>query len=408
MNEEEKYPDSAVSSWSGFVYQGKIALYHCLKLIYQGDVDFELQLDSTDDFAIYKSGVLSSAHQVKAKIGKYRSNYKEALEKSAKIELDRIKGSARYFHISLTISDTSDYEDNNGEIVRFYSYGDDKHCSLADIERLTKSVITNICTSRAIELSERLLNLNYCLLSEKISSKAIEIHKKIQVDGDSERSAAYSNRITGQSILDEIINNNPYNDADYYAIELKFRLQAHLEDRLEQFLPGMSDSNYERARKLYEHIRITPANELKHLCQLMKPSERFNSIQKADIRKFAGLIQAIEKEPIFDKMPHYLCKQNKFYIPTAIDLPEIEEHSDCASDIQSEMSNNNDLLELLYEYNNLIAYRVKESFLIDTRYTVSTDFSEHDEQEQSDSHIIKKLSISIVTREDAEARLNDH
>ncbi|KYQ81013.1 hypothetical protein AWW73_15000 [Acinetobacter lactucae] len=408
MSEEEQYPDSAISSWSGFVYQGKIALYHCLKLIQDGDVDFELQLDSTDDFAVYKSGLLSSAHQVKAKIGKYRSSYKEALEKSAKIELDRIKGCIRYFHISIPISDTSDYMDSNGEIVKFYSYESEKYCSLADIEGLTKLVIANICADKKIELSEKLLNTNYCLLSEKISSKAIEIHKKIQVDGDSERKAAYLNRIKGQSILDDLINNNPYNDTDYYAIDLKFRLKEHLEDRLDQSLPGMSNLKYARARKLYEYIHITPAHELKQLCQLMKPSERFNSLQKNDIRKYMGLIQAIVIEPVLDKVPHYLCTKSKFYIPTAIDLPEVEENLDCSQDIQSEMRSNEDLLELLYEYNNLIACRAKESFLVQTRYTASTDFDNTEKQEEADSHITKMLCISILTKEDAEARLNDY
>lgn len=405
---EEQYPHSAISSWSGFVYQGKVSLYHCLKLIQQGDVDFELQLDSTDDFAIYRNGALDSAHQVKAKIGKYRSNYQEALEKSAKIELDRTKGSARYFHISVSISDTSDYTDVNGEVVKFYSYGNDKYCSLANIEHLTKVIITNISTKNGIGLTEKLLHQIYCLLSERISSKAVEIHNKIQVDGDSERKAAYSDRIQGQDILDEIIKSSPYNDRDYYAMDLKFRLQEYLEERLDQFLPSMSDLDYQRARELYDHIRKTSMYELKQLCQLMKPSERFNSIQKNDIRKYMGLIQAIGIEPILDKVPHYFCNQSKFYIPTAIDLPEIEENSYCASDIQSEISSNEDLLELLYEYNNLIAYRAKESFLVNTRYTVNADYSDPDKQEKLDSHITKMLSISILTKEDAEARLNDY
>ena len=37
QEDDEKYPASAVSSWSGFVYQGKIALYHSLKLIHDTD-----------------------------------------------------------------------------------------------------------------------------------------------------------------------------------------------------------------------------------------------------------------------------------------------------------------------------------------------------------------------------------
>ncbi|EHU1616373.1 hypothetical protein A0118_RS17170 [Acinetobacter baumannii] len=408
MTQEENYPDSAISSWSGFVYQGKIALYHCLKLINQGDGDFELQLDSTDDFAIYKAGKLSSTHQVKAKIGNYRSAYKGALEKSAKIELDRIKGTNRYFHISLDINDTSDYIDANGEIVKFYSYGDDKYCTLLDIEILTKKEITTFCNKEKIILSEKLLNLKYCLLSEKISTKAIDIHSKIQLEGDSERKAAYLNRITGGDILDDLISNGPFNDTEYYAIDLKSRLYVHLEDRLETFLHKMNNSQYERARQLYEHIRLTPAIELKRLCQLIKPSERFSTIQKADIRKFASLIENISSEPKFNKIPHYLCKQNKFYIPTAIDLIENDEHIYCASDIQSEMSDNSALLELLYEYNNLIAYRAKKSFPIDTRYTISGDMNDSNKKEDFDSNITKKLIINILTKDDAEGKLNDN
>ena len=37
--EASKYPHSAISTWSGFVYQGKVALYHCLKLINEGYSD---------------------------------------------------------------------------------------------------------------------------------------------------------------------------------------------------------------------------------------------------------------------------------------------------------------------------------------------------------------------------------
>ncbi|WP_034689047.1 hypothetical protein [Acinetobacter sp. 263903-1] len=50
-------PDSAISSWGGFVYQGKIALFHSIKLLMDGSFEgkevkkFALQLDSTDDFA---------------------------------------------------------------------------------------------------------------------------------------------------------------------------------------------------------------------------------------------------------------------------------------------------------------------------------------------------------------------
>lgn len=404
QDEDEKYPASAVSTWSGYVYQGKIALYHSLKLIYAGDVDFELQLDSSDDFAIYKNGLVSSAHQVKAKIGKYRSTYSEALEKAAAIEFDRKKGISRYIHVSVQLDKTDEHTGTNGETVKFYSYGNKFHCGLGEIEGLTKAIIAQICKRKSITLSDNLLNYNYCLLSEKISSKAVEIHRIVQEDRVKANQAAYDNRISAKSILDDITTKNPYNNTEYYAVDLKARLQTHLEDRLDQSLPSMSDSTYQRARRLCEHIRATDASELKTLCQLMKPSERFKDLQKLDIRRYSNLIQAMTVEPIFHQLPHYLDSEKRFYIPTALD---VDNNDECTSDILAEMESNGDLLKLLFEYNHLIASKSTDSFTFNTKFTSADELDQQEVQDRIDSNITKSLCISIVTKDDAEARLND-
>ncbi|HIE5562965.1 TPA: ABC-three component system protein [Enterobacter kobei] len=403
----EKYPATAVSTWSGYVYQGKVALYHCLKLISQGDVDFELQLDSSDDFAIYKHGTLVSAHQVKAKISSYRSGYAEALEKSSAIEFDRTVGISRYFHVSVPLNDTSDYAGTNGENVQFYVYGKNKYCGLGEIEKLTKELITQICISKSVTLSENLLHYNYCLLSEKISSKAVAIHRLVQDDRKKANKAAYESRIVAQLLLDDILIRNPYNSTEYYAVDLKARLHSYLEDRLDQALPSMSDKTYARARRLFEHIRITETSEMKTLCQLMKPSERFSSLQKADIRRYSGLIEAMNIEPILKLFPHYLDGEKKFYLPTALDLPLIDDREGCTSDLVGEMESNGELRKLLFEYNHLIACRSCESFTINTKYTDSDDLSDQEVKDRIDSNFTKSFCLSIMSKEDAEARLND-
>lgn len=407
MSDEEasKYPHSAISTWSGFVYQGKVALYHCLKLINEGDSGFELQLDSTDDFAIYKDGKLISAHQVKAKIGDYRSNYKEALEKSASLELDRVAGIKRYFHISQPINDHSDYVDSNCERVEFYRYGEDRHCELDKIEELTKLVIKEIYIRQIVIFDDSLIDANYCLLSDRISSQALAIHAKIQNEGDAQRKAAYENRVTAASILADITDKNPYERKDYYAIELKARLHAHLEERLAKSLPGMSDAAYERARRIYELIRLSGGGDFKTLCQLMKPSEKFSRIQNSDIRRYTDLVHTINVEPILKRLPHYLDSNNKFYAPTALYLPEPTDKKYCASEIIAEIKDNDDLGRLLFEFNNLIAAKAAESFIVDTKYTNCFDESSIDDQDRIDSNITKSLCISILTRDDAEARL---
>ncbi|TLE22570.1 ABC-three component system protein [Vibrio cholerae] len=402
--EDEKYPASAISSWSGFVYQGKVALYHSLKLIHDGDLEFELQLDSSDDFAIYKDGKLHTAHQVKAKISKYRSGYTTALEQSTLIEHDKIKGTTRYFHVSVQLNNTDDHKGASGETVKFYRYGDNYYCGLGEIEGLTKGLIKNICEKQSITVSDNLINFNYCLLSEKISTIAIHCHKLNQVDGVQEARAAYENRIKASSLLADLLNEKPYQNRDYYAVELKARLLTHLEERLDQALPTMSDATYERARRLCEHIRETPINELKTLCQMMKPSERFQDVQTNDIRRYTKLIQAISVEPIFNHLPHYLDSENRFYVPTALDVDESEE---CESDMIREMKNNGDLLRLLFEYNHLIASKAEASFTFNTKFTNSDDFDNKPATEKLESNIIKSLCISVMTKEDAEGQLND-
>ena len=402
--QEEKYPASAISSWSGFVYQGKVALYHSLKLIHDGDLNFELQLDSSDDFAIYKAGKLHSAHQVKAKISNYRSGYAKALEQSTLIEYDKIKGTPRYFHVSVQLDNTDDHKGASGEIVKFYRYGDNFHCGLGEIEGLTKALIKKIFEKESITVSDNLINFNYCLLSEKISTKAIHNHKLNQVDGFSESKAAYEGLIEAKEILEDLLYQNPYQDRNYYAVDLKARLQTHLEERLDQALPTMSDVTYERARRLSEHIRITDINELKTLCQMMKPSERFQDVQTNDIRRYAKLIQAISVEPIFNHLPHYLDSENRFYVPTALDVDESEE---CESDMINEMKNNGDLLRLLFEYNHLIASKAEASFSFNTKFTNLDDFDDKQATEKLESNITKSLCISVITKNDAEGRLND-
>jgi len=403
---EEKYPATAVSTWSGYVYQGKIALYHCLSLIKDGDLDFDLQLDSSDDFAIYRNGALTSAHQVKAKVGKYRSGYIEALEKSSAIEFDRTKGVLRYFHVSTQLDDTSNYKGANGEVVTFYTYGSNKYCGLGEIECLTKDLIRQVCVSRSITLSEDLLNYNYCLLSERISSRAVGIHRLVQDDRQKANQAAYESRISAESLIDDILSKNPYNSTQYFSVELKARLSGHLEERLDQALPSMNDEMYCRARSLFEFIRATDADELKALCQLMKPSERFSTIQKGDIRRYTGLIESLSVDPILKQLPHYLDRDKRFYLPTALDLPSLEDHEGCTSDLLEEIGSNGDLLKLLFEYNNLIASRSVKTFEINTRYTNSGDLSDQAIRDRIDSNITKSFFLSIMTKEDAEAKIN--
>lgn len=62
--------DNAIPSWSGFDYQGQVSIYYALKKLNQIDItkinEYELQIESLEDFSINHNNYPISIHQVKA------------------------------------------------------------------------------------------------------------------------------------------------------------------------------------------------------------------------------------------------------------------------------------------------------------------------------------------------------
>jgi len=67
-------------------------------------------------------------------------------------------------------------------------------------------------------------------------------------------------------------------------------------------------------------------------------------------------------EPILKQFPHYLDGEKRFYLPTALDLPLLDDREGCTSDLLGEMESNEHLLKLLFEYNNLHCQQVYRLF----------------------------------------------
>lgn len=91
----------ASPSWSGFNYQGKVALYHALTLI-NNDINadlskIQLTLENIEDFEISSSNSVISLHQVKAYNLSNYSNYSDALLEIT-LELHKNNNSIGYIH----------------------------------------------------------------------------------------------------------------------------------------------------------------------------------------------------------------------------------------------------------------------------------------------------------------------
>lgn len=85
--------DRAIPTWSGFDYQGQVSIYYALIKLNQIDInsvdEYELQIESLEDFSINRSGFPISIHQVKAymrdsSFSKYKRPIFDLLGKVAK------------------------------------------------------------------------------------------------------------------------------------------------------------------------------------------------------------------------------------------------------------------------------------------------------------------------------------
>lgn len=402
-------PDSAISSWGGFVYQGKIALYHSIKLLLDGSFDgkeikkFDLQLDSTDDFAIYSHGIAISVHQVKAKASIYRSAFEKALNKSSKICIDCCPNTKRYFHIANEIDNSGNYENDKKAIVEFYKYGKDSYCKLERIEGLIKEIIEEYLNKNSLESSLLLVEQKYHYLSEMITSKVIEIHSLIH-QGISQNRAAYENTIESDLILEILIKDfNLVQDLPY---EMR-RLRNLFADTLENYVCESNEyftiQQIGLFNEVFKHIYKMEDVELEYIKQSIRLSTS-EQIRGDDVSTYAEIITDISASIVLVDLPHY-SKGPKKYLPTGLKFPDRRAES-FKTKLIEQLRSNNLLVKILYEYNVLISgSEVHKNIEINT-YSDSVTRINIDESE-AENHILKELPVKVICTPTAQSELNN-
>lgn len=402
-------PDSAISSWGGFVYQGKIALFHSIKLLVDGSFEgkevkkFALQLDSTDDFAIYVEGNAISVHQVKAKASKYRSTFEKALNKSSQICIDCCPNTKRYFHIANEIDDSSDYENEKKAIVEFYKYGEDPYCKLEQVEEVIKEKIEEYLNKNSLESSLILIEQKYHYLSELITSKVIEIHSLVH-QGVSQNKAAYENTIDSDLILEILITDfNLVQDLPY---EMK-RLRNLFADTLENYV---CDSNeyftnvqINLFNEVFKHIYKMDDDELEYIKQSIRLSSS-EQIRNDDISTYAEIITDISATIVLVDLPHY-SKEAKRYLPTALKLQDRRAES-FKTKLIEQLRSNNLLVKILYEYNVLISGSETHKVIEINTYNDSVARITIDKIE-AENHILRELPVKVICTSTAQSELNN-
>lgn len=110
----------ASPSWSGFNYQGKVSLYHALKIINMkpaGDdlSNLSLMLENTEDFEIIEDSNAKTFHQVKAYNSSSYSKYEDALLELT-LELYKNKDVEGFIHTWKKIKFREGFEDLKSSI----------------------------------------------------------------------------------------------------------------------------------------------------------------------------------------------------------------------------------------------------------------------------------------------------
>ena len=231
MNSSQKYDNSALGSWAGYIYQGLCGLYHSIKLIgekrgkYAG---YRLYLDSYEDFAIAnETDELVSLHQCKDEkwVTDYTEEYNKMhrklllFQKSPNVKC--IGDCKLYFHTNKNVKTSED-------IILYPFTEQQKFCEPDKIIPLITAVVTKI-----IGKDKDTVDIIVFRLVALIDRKVLSVHQKYIVKSNKEslKNIAKKEYIKFQDIIDILFAEVEVfkNDRDSFIIRIKYELLNRLQ-----------------------------------------------------------------------------------------------------------------------------------------------------------------------------------
>ncbi|UBH29555.1 ABC-three component system protein [Aeromonas enteropelogenes] len=364
---------SAIPAWSGFVYQGKVALYHAIRILLEGNNDANyLKIETLDDFVIHsQNNDVISLHQVKTMQSKYRSQYDSALKQASKT-IDRCNSkTTRWFHVSMELDDFSDREQDISKdeyLVKFYSYHDGhKYVKTGDIDSKLNEIIISYLTYKNLNSTPHLIEYKYAKLQMLIAARVNLAHHRNQHENINKFEAAdsipiYLSEITN-CLHDEVIHNE-----DHLAILFEFR--KTLLNRTDQILDSLQnelDLDLNGIFKCRYKIANMDIDTLTRLYFSKRPNQKeisLSGFSDNTVDQYLRIILDIEGIKTADDLPYYFSTSHGSYLPTAmkldrlnknLDVKHIQENVDC-------LRGNIIIQNILYDYDNLVVDMASKPF----------------------------------------------
>lgn len=404
----KKLLDTAISSWSGFVYQGKVAIYHVLQEI---DNDgYTLQLDSLDDFAILDGlGQIISMHQVKAKKSNNFSVYKEAFEKlqdgGSVVSCNNL-----FFHLAQAIGDKT-FEEIETDFfpIKVYKYDDDLYCAVNQIDTQIESLIIRLmpaCFPRDISKTtpEYAIKVRRCL-DDLIVKKLLEIHRIIHLSLQPESEAAYQQRISF-SEFEDILNtdlNQIELGEDYYFYLLKSDICRYYQEYCIDYENELEDSDLNRLNSIILQFEQLNKNDIVDFIRNIMPHRTFkfntikdykdNSPNQDEIKNvFLYILHSIKQKPSYSENNFLQWNSGiKLFSPTCIIEGNSVRNKEriCNNIVKNVLDMD---LDILFESQNLITETLEVESIL-----TPTVIGNYDGTEQH--HIMKWKQVALVTLE---------
>ncbi|MBU2907483.1 hypothetical protein KO529_21965 [Arenibacter algicola] len=373
---------SAIDTWSGFIYQGKVSLYHVLDLLNKdknSNTHF-LQLDSLEDFAVLDGDEdLISLHQVKAVNNRTYNRYREDFEK---LEQRRATYpcSGAFFHVAKENERDNVALQANHPNIEFYEYSNGNlYCELNEIETLIDELISIFLNVNNLQHWNNAVNIEIIRskLEGIIFTQVVSIHAiNHQQNGLRISEAAFYCTIPFQSFIN-VLKSNPENalNDDYYLETAKIMINdwfMEFGDELQEQGLMVSENDKLKMQKYLVEINALSTNKLLKLLKNITPQrnvefnnlKQFNeSLQKSDFQWsfIQGLFDLISCANAMEK-PVWSCDSGKKNALTGINDP-ISQVRRIARSIKKNILNND--VELPYEIDRLITSELEVESLKD-------------------------------------------
>ncbi|MGB3750620.1 MAG: ABC-three component system protein [Arcobacteraceae bacterium] len=340
-----KEEHSAIPSWSGYIYQGKVAIYHVLRIIKDKlDIDsnctfdnYDLEVEWQEDFAILIDGVYDTLHQVKAyEESSSPTFYNKALS-DLYAKLSNGIGVSGWLNIwnpinftnGTTSKDFSELKNANKGIysqdivdkIDIYEYcNGNKYCNLDEIDLLIVKKIEEIYSLKTFDITSITDEQYKCVKSELyivLDTHILEVHKD---------SSKKKDTIPFNSILNIFKNNYEEYSLEYEYIKVKnnFFEMIHTYCQNSRNCDCSIDlcNNSCDLFKIEKEMEIKTAEEVYKIILKATPHYKLYNDLLDSTGLLFSLIKTFHTLNKSHQTSEYLYKKDNIYLPTTIHTSE--------------------------------------------------------------------------------------